>query len=256
MQPWQTGFRVNAEVGFLLLSTDNKNGGFTRRSMLAGAGVLAAATFLPAASATADSDNPFMPEPPTAERPYHYIKYDETTKAANPERSPIELVIGIPRGGEAGQVYAGKIVVVHFGTNEDSLSDYQKSVLIQSMEALAQHSEREFLFVDVVALDRDYNPVYLSDMIASINVENKLGANGEQIELSPKDDRIVPYGLVSAPKDRANNADNMDMVFDFTIGNFNGEDLGRNAIPARANFIYQGLRHTVMEQNNLIESLR
>lgn len=238
------------------MSTDNKNGSFTRRSMLAGAGALAAATFLPAASATADSDDPFMPEPPTAERPYYYIKYDETTKAANPERSPIELVIGIPRGGEAGQVYEGKIVVLHCGNDSDKYSGYQKKLIMEVLEQLAPTSNLPILLVDVSIFSKDGKNLYVFDAVAYINLYNHLGKNGERIELDPQEDVMIPYGKVAVPKDVSGDLSHMAHFYDFTLMNFAGRNIETNeALRARAIHIFKGIGAAIQGQNQLLAEL-
>jgi hypothetical protein len=238
------------------MSTDNKNGGFTRRSMLAGAGALAAATFLPAASATADSDNPFMPEPPTAERPYYYIKYDETTKAVNPDARPDHLVTNLERGGEAGKVNFGKNVVLHYGTEGDQYSDYQKALIIDAIKQLNEYTTVPFLLVDVVAYNKNGQDVYATQAYGLITANNHLGVDGEKIDIELGVDRVLPYSKIAVPKDPSDSESQLVHAYDFSLLNFDGDNITTNEqLKKNVGIIFDGIKILVSKQNQALASL-
>jgi len=151
---------------------------------------------------------------PTAERPYHYMNFDEQTKAQYPSASPIDA---LPLNGD-------KLVVLNFTDESSQYSAMQTQVLKQTLAALSARSQnKELMLVDVATRDTKGNDLYMSEYMAFYD-ENSLGPNGTTLQSAQ-----LPYGL--AYGDPVNENGEYGRLFDFALlnGVKNDADLNANA---------------------------
>jgi len=153
-------------------------------------------------------------EAPTAERPYHYMRFDEQTKMTHPGADPITAMT---LNGE-------KLVVVNFIDEKNpGSSEMQSQVLNQTLTALAPRStSKELMLMDIVVRDAQGNDVNWS-YFSTFYDDNKLGPNSTK-----REDALLPYGLAyGEPLNQNGNP----TLFDFSLmnGAKNDADLRENA---------------------------
>lgn len=169
-----------------------------------------------------------VPQAPTKQRPYHYMRFDAKTKAQYGAASPIEA---LPLNGE-------KLIVLNFLDESNRFSAIQTQVLEQTLKALAPRSEnKELMLVDIAVRDAQGKDLYVADYMAFYN-ENRLGPNGELI-----DSTQIPYGVVYGEPLKEGGKRNL---FDFALMNGVKTDADLNA---NAESIYGMLNITVKAYN-------
>ena len=116
---------------------------------------------------------------PTAERPYHYMRFDSQTKAQYPDAETIT----------ARLLNAEKLIVMNFIDEQNpQYSQMQTQVLNQTLAALAPRSQdKELMLMDVVVRDAQGNMPYVVDYELYFK-DNKLGTNGQTLS-----DTQIPY---------------------------------------------------------------
>lgn len=138
-----------------------------------------------------------VPQAPTAERPYHYVRFDAKTKAQYPQGGPNDV---LPLNGE-------KLVVLNFLDESNRFSAMQTQVLEQTLKALAPRSEhKELMLVDVAVRDAQGENLYVADYMAFFE-ENSLPVYKHTLEPESKPhtnskpsnhDKIAWYGHKAA----------------------------------------------------------
>ena len=151
---------------------------------------------------------------PTAQRPYHYMRFDADTKAQYPGSEPITAMTN---NGE-------KLVVLNFIDEKNpKYSQMQTQVLSQTLAALAPRSEaKELLLMDVVVRDRQGRDVNWS-YFSTFYDENELGPNKTK-----RQDAVLPYGIAYG-EPLAQNGDTTLFDFSLTNGAQTDADLRENA---------------------------
>ena len=146
-------------------------------------------------------------EEPTAERPYHYMRFDAQTKAQYPEANPLSALI----------LNSERLVVLNFidektdEQNNPRFSQVQTQVLEQTLTALAPRSEtKELMLMDIVVRDVQGNAENWSTY-GVFYEENRLGPDG-----STRPDALLPYGVAYG---EPLNPGSGSTLFDFALMN-------------------------------------
>lgn len=189
--------------------------------------------------------SPFLAQAPTADRPYYYVRYDEKTKAANPERSPLQVglhIIGEPFHGD-------KIIVVNYIAENSRFSTMQTQLLQTALKNLAAESKKPFLLVDVVAYDKNGKGIYHADTEVALQ-RNTLGKNNETIKLDPNKDLIPPYGQIIGTSFEKGKEDHVVHLMDFALMNIAGHRVSSDELlRANADDIYDAIQVAVNGYN-------
>lgn len=161
-----------------------------------GAAALVSATSLSLPASQAHADNNARPvaatgasyaemglpaaQIPTAERPYHYMRFDAQTRAQYPNASPIDA---LPINGD-------KLVVLNFIDESNRYSAMQTQVLNRTLAALSARSQnKELMLIDVSTRNAQGNDLYMPTYMTFYD-ENSLGPNGTTLQGAQ-----LPYGL-------------------------------------------------------------
>ncbi len=139
------------------------------------------------------------PSSATAERPYHYVRFDQATKNQYVS-GPTEMTLA----------NSDRLVVLNFIDEQDPrFSDMQKHILDRTLTVLAPESKtKELMLVDVVVRDAQGNTPYMGEF-GNYYDRNQLGRGNTHLE-----DTYVPYGVVVG---EAPNGKDLPFLFDFSL---------------------------------------
>lgn len=140
------------------------------------------------------------PQSPTADRPYHYVRFDQGTENRY-EGGPIEM----------GAAHRDDFIVVMNFIDEQNAeySTRQTELLQKTLSHLAPQSQAKgLMLVDVIVRDRAGNMPYGSTYTALYD-SNTLGPDE-----SPKAEYTLPYGIVSGEPFAANSN---TILYDFGL---------------------------------------
>ena len=176
---------------------DREIPGFTTTDFKA---TTAAANTVPAAATTVNYQEWDLPTPqtPTADRPYHYVRFDQSIKG---EYSGTPLMMNSAR--------PDLLVVLNFIDEQNDYSERQTELLEGALTYLAPRSEaKELMLVDIVVRDEQGNRPYGNEY-TNVYEANSLGPDGASLPES-----TLPYGVIRGEELVAGQG---NTLYDFSI---------------------------------------
>lgn len=159
-----------------------------------------AADTIPAAATTVNYQEWDLPTPqaPTADRPYHYVRFDQSIKG---EYSGTPLMMNSAR--------PDLLVVLNFIDEQNDYSERQTELLEGALTYLAPRSEaKELMLVDIVVRDGQGNRPYGNEY-TNVYEANSLGPDGASLP-----EYTLPYGVIRGEELVAGQG---NTLYDFSI---------------------------------------
>lgn len=138
------------------------------------------------------------PQAPTADRPYHYVRFDQSVKGEY-EGTPLMMNSARP----------DLLVVLNFIDEQNEYSQRQTELLEGALTYLAPRSTaKELMLVDIVVRDEQGNKPYGNEY-TNVYEANSLGPDG-----APIAEYTLPYGVVRGEELVAGKG---NTLYDFSI---------------------------------------